>query len=157
LEELKHPYILPVLDAGLHEGLLFLVVEYAVNGTLRDRLQGQPFQIGEALTILAQIAQALQYAYNHDKVHRDLKPENILFNANGEALLADFGIAVTLERTQQIEVEGSPSYMAPEQFLGEISKRSDQYALGCIAYELLTGRRPFVAPTFLAMGYKACL
>ena len=157
LHKLKHSAILPLLDVGIHKGRLFFVVEYAANGTLRDRLRGQPFHIGEALTILAQIAQALQYAHDQNVVHRDLKPANILFNANGKALLADFGIAIILERTQLIKVEGSPSYMAPEQFLGKISKRSDQYALGCITYELLTGRQPFMAPNIYAIGYKhAC-
>jgi serine/threonine protein kinase len=158
LDKLRHPHILPLEDTGLYEGFPYLVVEYAANGSLRDRLcqyPSQPLPIGEALTILSQIAQALQYAHDQKNiVHRDLKPANILFNANGEAVLADFGIAVVLEQTRRVEVEGTPPYMAPEQFQGEVSKKSDQYALGCIAYELLTGRRPFEAPNNYAMGYK---
>jgi serine/threonine protein kinase len=157
LRKLKHPHILPLLDAGLYEGFLFFIVEYAANGSLYDRLRRQPSQplhIGEALTILSQTAQALQYAHDQDIVHRDLKPANILFNAKGEAILADFGIAVVLEQTKRIEVEGTPPYMAPEQFQGEVSKKSDQYALGCIAYEFLRGQRPFMAPDFFSMGYK---
>src|SRR5579859_3181372 len=157
LRKLKHRYILPLLDAGLYEGFLFLIVEYASNGSLDGRLRRQPSQplpMEEALLILSQTAQALQHAHDHNIVHRDLKPANILFNTVGEALLADFGIAVILEQTKQVEVEGTPPYMAPEQFQGEVSKKSDQYALGCIAYELLTGQRPFVAPDFFSLGYK---
>ena len=126
--------ILPLLDAGVYEGFLFFIVEYASNGSLHDRLRRQPSQplpIGETLVTLSQTAQALQYAHDQNIVHRDLKPANILFNARGEALLADFGIAVILEHTKRVEVEGTPPYMAPEQFQGEISKRSDQYALQC--------------------------
>src|SRR5882762_4157024 len=123
LRKLKHPYILPLLDAGLYEGSLFFIVEYASNGSLRDRFRRQPSQalpVGETLVILSQIAQALEYAHSQNIVHRDLKPANILFNSRGEALLADFGIAVVLEQTQRIEVEGTPPYMAPEQFQGEV-------------------------------------
>jgi serine/threonine protein kinase len=157
LRKLKHPYILPLLDAGLSEGFLYLVVEYASNGTLCDRLcqrPSQPLPLGEALLILSQIAQALQYAHSQNIVHRDLKPANILFNPKGEAILADFSIAVVLEQTKRVGEGGTPLYMAPEQFRGEVSKKSDQYALGCIAYELLTGQRPFVALDFLSMAYK---
>ena len=93
------------------------------------------------------MGEALQYAHQHEKhiVHRDLKPENILFNASGDALLADFGIAAILATTgtKVLEKSGTPYYMAPEQFEGKVSTRSDQYALGCIAYELLAGRKPY--------------
>src|SRR6266566_8134864 len=95
LRKLKHRYILPLLDAGLSEGFLFLIVEYASNGSLGDRLRRQPSQplpVGETLLILSQIAQALQYVHSQNIVHRDLKPANILFNTTGDALLADFGV-----------------------------------------------------------------
>src|SRR6185312_2718195 len=89
-------------------------------------------------------------------IHRDLKPENIFFNANDVALLADFGIAITLSTSsvKYSSVMGTPAYMAPEQFQGVLSQQSDQYALGCIAYELFTGHKPFTAPDFFAMGFK---
>lgn len=150
-KKLKHVHILSLLDAGIHEHFLYLVVEYAPNGSLRDllkRRQGKPLPIERAVDLLSQIGQALHYAHRQDIVHRDLKPENILFNADYEPLLADFGIAAVLEatRTQQLDVIGTPAYMAPEQFEGTISTRSDQYALGCIAYELVTGRKPFAVP-----------
>ena len=150
LSELEHPRILPIKDVGFQNGIPFMIIEYAAGGTLRDRIRqqaGQPFAVDDAVRIITQVGEALQYAHQHEKhiVHRDLKPENILFNANGDALLADFGIAAILETTgtKVMEKSGTPYYMAPEQFEGKVSTKSDQYALGCIAYELLAGRRPY--------------
>lgn len=161
LRKLKHPHILPILDAGTRDGMPYLVTEYASGGSLRDRLkqqQGAPLSIEDALTVITQVGQALYYAHQQNVVHRDLKPGNILFNAKGEALLADFGIAVILAmaRTRDIGLGGTPAYMAPEQFEGKVSMKSDQYALGCIAYELVTGQRPFVVPnpTIEAMWFQ---
>ena len=159
LEKLKHPYILPIYDVGIHEGIPYLIAEYAQNGSLRDRLRRaglQPLPVNEALTILSQVGQALQHAHQQNVIHRDLKPENILFNARGDALLADFGISTVLTTSsiKQTQVSGTPSYMAPEQFRGIVSRESDQYSLGCIAYELFTGQRPFGAADFIAMGFK---
>src|SRR5260221_9331643 len=158
LEKLKHPYCLPIIDAGIHNGLPYVVSEYAMNGSLRNRLRRQSphaVPVKEALTILTQIGQALQHAHQQGIIHRDLKPENILFNAKGDALLADFGIAIVLATSsvRQVDATGTPAYMAPEQFRGMISKESDQYALGCIAYELFTGHRPFTADDFVAIGF----
>src|SRR6266567_216122 len=158
LEKLKHPYCLPIIDAGIHNGLPYVVSEYAMNGSLRNRLKRQSphtLPVEEALTILTQIGQALQHAHQQNIIHRDLKPENILFNAKGDAMLADFGIAIVLATSsvRQVDATGTPAYMAPEQFRGMISKESDQYALGCIAYELFTGHQPFTAPDFVAIGF----
>ena len=159
LELLKHPHILPIYDVGIDDGIPYFVAEYAPKGSLRDLLQQRyphPLSTDEAISILTQIGQALHHAHQQNIIHRDLKPENILFNAKGEAVLADFGIAVVLEtaRTSPVNVIGSPLYMAPEQFDGMLSKRSDQYALACIAYEMLTGRNPFLAPSAVAMALK---
>ena len=125
LEMLKHPNILPIYDVGIEDGIAYFVIEYAPHGSLRDRLQ-QEFPHGlvdQAVTILTQVGHALSSAHQQNIVHRDLKPENILFNAKGDALLADFGIAVVLEtaRTSPVDMIGSPLYMAPEQFDGMIS------------------------------------
>jgi len=153
LETLKHPHILPIYDVNISNEDFppGLIVEYAPGGSLRERqrrLTG-PMSGEEMLTILEQIVTALQHAHQQitPVVHRDLKPENILFNSQGQALLSDFGIAVVLESsaTQQVDVAGTLPYMAPEQFKGLVSPRSDQYALGCLTYELLTGRRPIIA------------
>jgi tetratricopeptide (TPR) repeat protein len=157
LSSLEHRYILPLIDFGFDGGLPYLIAKYAVGGSLRDRLLHQlPLSTEQAVTILSHIGQALQYAHTSHIIHRDLKPENILFNAQGEALLADFGIATVLSSTsvKRSAIIGTPSYMAPEQFRGMVSKESDQYALGCIAYELFTGHKPFTAPDFIAMGFK---
>jgi serine/threonine protein kinase len=154
LKKLKHPFILPILDASIQDGVAYVVTEYASRGSLRDRIKQQPnrpFPLEEALTLLSQIGQALHHAHQHYIVHRDLKPANVLFNGRGEALLADFGIAAVLEKagTTQLGQHGTPAYMAPEQFEGFVSTKSDQYALGCIAYELVTGRKPFTVENVL--------
>src|SRR5438874_11707808 len=159
LETLKHPYILPILDVGIYENFPYLVTEYAPNGSLRNRieqLQPHALPIKEALTVLAQVGEALNHAHQQNIIHRDLKPENILFNAKGEALLADFGIATTLVNTvnQPENNVGTPSYMAPEHFKGKVSKESDQYALGCIAYEVFTGYKPFNANDLFSMSFQ---
>src|SRR6266699_3362940 len=148
LFDLTHPHILPVFDVGINEkNIPYLVLEYCPNGSLKKYLQHQHpghLSVEEAVRILTRIGQALHHAHQHNIVHRDLKPANILFNAKGEVVLTDFGIAVLLEGTTFINRGGTPAYMAPEQFQGIVSKKSDQYALGCIAYELVTGQRPFL-------------
>jgi tetratricopeptide (TPR) repeat protein len=155
LEELEHPHCLPVYDAGVlsvhdagvdHE-IPYLISKYAAHGSLRDCLkkaQG-PFSPEDVLDIVAQVAEALHYAHQHGVIHRDLKPENILFDEHDNVLLADFGLAMVSQATsvQSVSRAGTPDYMAPEQFEGIVSRRSDQYALGCITYELLTGHLPY--------------
>ncbi len=159
LEQLKHKHILPIIDIGVERDVPYLIAEYAVHGSLRDRLKRQasrPLPIEEAITILTQVGQALQHAHTRNVIHRDLKPENILFNAREEAMLCDFGIATVLNTMsmKNVDTSGTPAYMAPEQFESKISKECDQYALGCIAYELVTGCRPFTAPNVYAMWYQ---
>ncbi len=155
---LRHPHILQVLDVGIEQDFPYLVTEFAPNGSLLARLQQQaprPLPLADALHILAQVGQALYYAHQQNIIHRDLKPANILFDAHGDALLADFGIATMLANSSEHGTAiGTPFYMAPEQFRGTISKESDQYALACIAYELVTGRQPFTATDFFSLGYK---
>ena len=160
LVKLRHPHILPMTDCGIlptapgsNGKIPYIVTEFAAQGSLRQRLKkqpGRPLPTTEALQILSQVGQALQYAHQQNIVHRDIKPENILFDAPDNALLADFGIAVIVPQgTINVGlVSGSLLYMAPEQFTGIVSRKSDQYALACIAYELLTGRQPFVADDF---------
>lgn len=158
LEKLQHQYILSILDFGIFQHLPYLITPYARLGSLRHHLdqteQLLPWHI--TLRILTQIGQALHYAHQQRIIHRDLKPENILLAENNKALLADFGIASILagQSMKYTQVVGTPSYMAPEQFRGIISPQSDQYALACIAYELVTGQTPFDAPDFIAMGFK---
>jgi serine/threonine protein kinase len=159
LLRLQHPYILPVFDIGEHQGTPYFVIEFAPTGSLRSYLEGQisrQIPVDKALTILSQVGQGLYFAHLQRVVHRDLKPDNILFNARGAAMLADFGIAVEVATStrRNATITGTPPYMAPEQFQGIASVLSDQYALGCIAYELLTGRRPFQASSFAEWASK---
>jgi serine/threonine protein kinase len=148
LRKLKTPHILPIIDAGIQNNVPYMVTEYAAGGSLYDhirQLAGRPFPLDRAIRIIVQVGKALQYAHEQHIVHRDLKPQNILFDANGNALLADFGIAAILETTgtRAVGSGGTPHYMAPEQFDGLVSVKSDQYALGCMTYELVTGRKPY--------------
>ena len=134
LEHIQHYHILQIFDAGIDSGLPYLVTGYAPNGSLRDLLNRDAHKIlpeEVSLTILSQVGEALSYAHQQHIIHRDLKPENILFNANDVALLADFGIAITLSTSsvKYSSVMGTPSYMAPEQFQGILSQQGDQYAL----------------------------
>ena len=150
LEMLKHRHILPIIDVGLQDDTLFMITEYAPKGSLRDRMLSQRpalLSMRETHLILSQIGYALEFAHRHNVVHRDLKPANILFNDRGDALLADFGVAIQLKSgTEDVDAIGTPQYMAPEQFNRKASLKTDQYALACIAYELFTGQTPLVPP-----------
>ena len=159
LDVLKHPHILTIIDVGFHEDIPYLVTTYAPRGSLKDlliRQAGKLLPAQQIMTILSQIKDALEHAHRQNIVHRDLKPENILFDASGNVLLADFGVATILDTAslKQGTIVGTPSYMAPEQFRGLVSKASDQYALGCIAYELVTGRKPFTATDIISLALK---
>jgi serine/threonine protein kinase len=122
-------------------------MDYAPHGTLRDRHpKGTPLALETLLPYVKQVADALHYAYEQKLIHRDAKPENMLLGERGEVLLADFGIATAARssRYQQTEgVAGTATYMAPEQLQGKPRPASDQYALGIVVYEWLTGTRPF--------------
>lgn len=155
LAKFSHPNILAVYDAGVEDGVLYLVMEYVPGGSLADAIRkgaNQRFPLPMApdlaINLVGQVAAALQYTHDRGVVHRDVKPGNILLRAldNGswQALLADFGVARAMQaQTQHTQVTGTLAYMAPEQFAGTFSPASDQYALGVVAYLLLTGRPPF--------------
>ena len=156
---LQHPHILPLFDSGAADGLLYYVMPYVEGESLRARLQREKqLPIPDAVRIASEVAGALDYAHRHGVVHRDIKPENILLH-DGRALVADFGIALAVVQasgsrmTQTGMSLGTPQYMSPEQAMGEreITARSDMYALGCVAYEMLTGEPPFTGPTSQAI------
>lgn len=159
LAQLNHPHIVKVLDVGEHDGVPFVVMEFLGGGTLRNRI-GQPLAPAEAARLILPIARALEYAHQLGVIHRDVKPANILLTDRGEPSLSDFGIAKILERRETTELTatgmgvGTPDYMAPEQWQGRASPQSDLYALGVVLYELLTGRRPYVADTPVAVLLK---
>jgi predicted Ser/Thr protein kinase len=159
IAQIEHAHILPVYDFGEEDGLLYIAMRYLPTGTLEDRITEEGMPVKEAATIFAQIANALDYAHSMGIVHRDLKPANILIDAQGNAFLSDFGIAKSLEGTQNLtgtgSVVGTPTYMSPEQGLGEpIDGRSDIYALGVMFFEMLTGRVPFLAENPMAVMLK---
>ena len=141
---LQHPHILPLLDSGDADGLLYYVMPLVTGETLRARLEREKqLPIDEALLIAREVADALGYAHSLGVIHRDIKPENILLQ-NGHALVADFGIALAVQSaggqrmTQTGLSLGTPQYMSPEQAMGErtIDARSDIYALGAVTYEM---------------------
>jgi serine/threonine protein kinase len=147
IARLVHPHIVRVLEFGVEGDIPFLIMDYASNGTLRERHpKGSILPLMNILSYLKQIAPALQYAHDQKLIHRDIKPENMLLGKHNEVLLSDFGIALLAEssRSQSIkEVAGTVAYMAPEQIQGKPRLASDQYALGIVAYEWLSGDRPF--------------
>lgn len=154
IAHLVHPYIIRVLDFGVEGDTPFLVMDYAPQGTFRHRfLRGKPLPATPLFPFIKQAASALQYAHDKKLIHRDVKPENMLLGPNEEILLSDFGFAViqTSLTRPSIETAGTASYMAPEQFQGKPQPASDQYSLGVIAYEWLTGSCPFQG-TFLELA-----
>ncbi|HEX6779539.1 MAG TPA: protein kinase, partial [Ktedonobacterales bacterium] len=144
---LKHPHIVGVLEFGIEGSTPYLVMDFAPYGTLRTRYpRGERLPLPILLSSVRQMADALAYAHEHQVVHRDIKPENMLIDAQGQIVLSDFGIATVAHssRSQSIEeVVGTVFYMAPEQLMGKPRPASDQYALGVVTYEWLTGKLPF--------------
>jgi len=159
---LQHPHILPLLDSGDADGLLYYVMPLVTGETLRARLERErQLPIADALRIAREVASALDYAHRQGVIHRDIKPENILLH-DGSALVADFGIALAVQSaggarmTQTGLSLGTPHYMSPEQAMGErtLDARTDIYALGCVVYEMLTGEPPHSGPTAQAIVAK---
>jgi serine/threonine protein kinase len=161
IARLQHPHILPVYDFGDENGLLYLVTAYAPGGSLSDMIAKSPLTLTQAERLLREVAPALDYAHRQGIIHRDIKPANILLDREGNALLADFGIVKLIESstvaglTNASGVVGTPAYMAPEQANGlPVDGRTDIYALGVVAYEMLTGKQPFAAETPLQLLLK---
>jgi TolB-like protein/tRNA A-37 threonylcarbamoyl transferase component Bud32 len=159
---LQHPHILPLYDSGEAGGALFYVMPLVRGESLRDRLtRERQLPVDEAVRITQQIAGALDFAHREGVIHRDIKPENILLH-DGEALLADFGIAMALAEAGAGRLTGTglsvgtPQYMSPEQATGErdLDARSDVYALGAVTYEMLAGEPPVSGQTPRAMIAK---
>jgi serine/threonine-protein kinase len=157
--KLQHPHILPLLDSGEADGLLYYVMPYVAGESLRARLDRETqLAIDDAIRIAREVASAIESAHKHGVVHRDIKPENILLHED-QALVADFGIALAVSAaggarmTQTGLSLGTPQYMAPEQAMGErvIDGRADIYALGAVTYEMLVGEAPFTGPSVQAI------
>ncbi len=151
---LRHPNIVQIHDIGDSDGRPYFTMEYVEDGTLAQKLAGQPQPARPAAGLLAALAQAVQVAHDNGIVHRDLKPSNILLTAEGTPKISDFGLARRLNGESMVThtgvVAGTPSYMAPEQArrnLGTVGSAADIYALGVILYEMLTGQPPFHSET----------
>ena len=146
---LAHPSIVRVFDFDVQDGVPFLVIDYAPNGSLRQRYpKGSLVPLPVIVSSVKQVADALQYAHEQKFIHRDVKPENMLMGRRQEVLLSDFGIATIAHSTSSLNVgaegtSGTLAYMAPEQIEGHPRAASDQYALGVVVYEWLCGERPF--------------
>lgn len=152
IASLIHPHIVRVLDFGVENGIPFLVMEYAPHGTLRQAYpEGTRLSPIQVVPYVNQIADALYYAHSRKLIHRDIKPENFLLGADRKVLLSDFGLVQAVQNTTSQttkEMAGTIAYMAPEQMSGKPRPASDQYALGVVVYEWLSGRRPFQGSLF---------
>ena len=156
---LSHPNIVTIYDMDEIEGLAYIAMAYVNGPTLEKILASQaPLSGANMLRILRQTASGLDYAHGRGIVHRDIKPANIMTDEDGAVKITDFGIAKITEVTNMTDtrtVVGTPNYMSPEQVQGlEIDGRSDQFSLAVIAYEILTGERPFQGEHLSTVVYK---
>jgi serine/threonine-protein kinase len=151
---LDHPHIIKIYDYGIENNTPYVVMQYLTGGALLERLfyartNGKPFMsLGEAAQLVEKLASAVDYAHQQGVIHRDIKPGNVMFDVHGYPYLVDFGIARLDSGGQELTLAGmtvgTPFYMAPEMWgPGELTKHVDQYAMGVLIYEMLTGRRPF--------------
>ena len=158
---LNHPSIVSVYDSGEEAGSSFIVMELVHGKTLRDLIQGgKVLDEEQALQIIAGVLEALDYSHQNGVVHRDIKPGNIMITDSGEIKVMDFGIARVTDdpsatMTGTWNVVGTAQYLSPEQATGEIAdSRSDIYSVGCLLFEMLTGRTPFIGDTPVAIAYQ---
>jgi serine/threonine-protein kinase len=159
---LDHPHVLTLIDSGAADGFLYYVMPFVRGESLRDKLEREKqLAVDEALDLMRQIASALDYAHGQGIVHRDIKPENILIR-EGEAALADFGIAMAIQEaggrrlTESGVSLGTPQYMSPEQATGdrELDPRSDIYSVAAVLYEMLAGEPPHTGASVQAVIAK---
>ena len=157
--QLQHPHILPLFDSGEADGFLYYVMPFVDGESLRQRLKREGrIPIHEAVRILREVVDALAHAHQNGIVHRDIKPDNVMLSGR-HAVVTDFGVAkaVSAAGTDKLTTVGvalgTPTYMAPEQAMGEtnLDQRADIYSVGALAYELLTGSPPFDKPTAQAL------
>jgi serine/threonine protein kinase len=148
--KLNHPGIVPIYEVGERDGTYYFSMRFVEGDPVDEVVSRGPVSARQAAELIAKVARTVHYAHEHGILHRDIKPGNILLDANGEPHLTDFGLARLVEHgstvTGSLEVMGTPSYMAPEQAVGNnagVSRATDVYGLGAVLYELLTGHPPF--------------
>ncbi len=155
---LNHPNVVGIYDTGTDRGRPFIVMEYIAGRSLRDVLRREGVLPNRAAEIAAEAAAALHFAHERGIVHRDIKPANIMISDDGRVKVTDFGIARAVNAesvTQTAAVFGTAAYVAPEQAQGQaVDGRTDIYALGCVLYEMLTGRQPFTGDSPVTLAYK---
>ena len=151
---LDHSGIVPIYEVGERDGSCYFSMKFVEGGQLDEVVRREPMPIRRAVELIAKVARTVHYAHEHGILHRDIKPGNILLDAKGEPHLTDFGLARLVETestvTRTLEVLGTPSYMAPEQAVGNndaVSSVTDVYGLGAVLYQLLTGHPPFAGGT----------
>jgi hypothetical protein len=160
IARLNHPNIVTVIDRGEFEDRQFIVFEHVTGETLKALVEREgSLPVHEALGLTHQVARGLAYAHEHGVVHRDVKPQNVLLDESGAAKVTDFGIARSLdpgdELTETGTLLGTSDYIAPEQASGQpVDERSDQYSLGVLLYELLTGEVPYTGDGFMAVAMR---
>jgi serine/threonine protein kinase len=151
---LEHPGIVPIHEVGERDGSCYFSMKFIDGGQLDAVAKREPMPIRHAAELIAKLARTVSYAHEHGILHRDIKPGNVLLDAKGEPHLTDFGLARLVETestvTRTMEVLGTPSYMAPEQAVGNnarVAGATDIYGLGAVLYQLLTGHPPFAGGT----------
>jgi DNA-binding response OmpR family regulator len=158
IAKIRHPNVVQIYDLGISDDHAYIAMEYFAAGDLRTRIK-RGFAPAEAVRLLRQMAEALGAIHRVGVLHRDLKPGNVMLRRDGTIALIDFGLAKQLTLEAEItatgEIFGTPYYMSPEQGHGrDVDERSDLYSLGVIFWEMVTGRKPFLAPTPMAVIYK---
>jgi serine/threonine-protein kinase len=151
---LEHPGIVPIHEVGERDGQCYFSMKFIEGGQLDEVVKQTPMSIRQAVELIAKVARTVHYAHEHGILHRDIKPGNILLDQKGEPHLTDFGLARLVESestvTRTLEVLGTPSYMAPEQAVGNnaaVGSVTDVYGLGAVLYQLLTAQPPFAGGT----------
>src|SRR2546423_3919700 len=151
---LEHPCIVPIHEVGERDGSCYFSMKFVEGGQLDAVAKREAMPVRRAVELIAKVARTVHYAHEHHILHRDIKPGNILLDQKGEPHLTDFGLARLVETestvTRTVEVLGTPSYMAPEQAVGnnaQLTAATDVYGLGAVFYQLLTGHPPFAGGT----------
>lgn len=160
LAKITHPHVVTIYDSGEHKGTFYMCMELIRGGTLEDFIQRGELSLPRSLDILRQVASALELSHSKGLVHRDIKPANVLFRDERTAVLSDFGIAKSISKdatrmTAAGLAIGTPAYMSPEQASArQLTPSSDQYSLGVMFYEMLTGKVPYEGDTGLAVAVQ---